>query len=204
MNSLAKAAFTSAARSVMRSATPSSPMTPAAFAVSVATRCRGRSSRRQSSPMVGSGFSLVAALGCSQSPKVKPRAPQARGGRTIGPSLIDQTKSTHRTIAGKRLFAAPRGRRSAARASRGRRRSRRPSRSSRRSRDTCSGCSRVGSGETCGIAPSARWSAIMSRSHLRRKSLAVVQVAGGRARRPARRLSSRAARRAAGNRSAPR
>ena len=41
-----------------------------------------------SSPMVGSGFSL-GPLGCSQSPKVKPRAAQGRGGRTIGPSLID-------------------------------------------------------------------------------------------------------------------
>ncbi|MNL55824.1 hypothetical protein D3C87_1792660 [compost metagenome] len=49
--------------------------------------------------MVGSGLA-EGPDGCNQSPKEKPRAPQARGGDTIGPSLIDQTKSTHLTMAG--------------------------------------------------------------------------------------------------------
>jgi hypothetical protein len=49
--------------------------------------------------MFGSGLRL-SPTGCSQSPKVKPRSPQLAGGRTIGPPLIDQTKSTQATIAG--------------------------------------------------------------------------------------------------------
>ena len=96
---------------------------------------------------------------------------------------------------------APRGRRSAARASTGPRRSRRPSRSSRRSRDICRDAAASGRGRHAARRrpragrPSRRAAIcegnLRSRADSRRSR-----------QRPARRRSSRAARRVAGNRSA--
>ena len=201
MNSRAKACFTASARSLMRFATRRVADAPRPPSPSAPRRCRGRCVAAASSPMVGSGFSL-GPLGLQ--PVAEGEAAGAPGARrpTIGPSLIDQTKSTHFTIAGKRLFEDAVDRRSAARASRARRRWRRPSRSSRRSRDISRDADGSGRERHAAMAPSARWSAITSRSHLRKEVVGCRADSRRSRQRPARRPSSRAARRAAGSRSA--